>query len=123
MSPTTTIGAASRLDPIESIARSTMDSIGDRTLLSQARCADILLDLYGATDDCELRGSILERLRELRHVNTVLADELRADLEAITEIAATLRCLDRTRAEQLISEPHQIPAATARFLSSTGRPS
>lgn len=105
----TTEGAASLLHRIETIAHSAMGSIDGRIMLSQAHCVDVLLDLYSASDDPELRCSISERIDELRHVNMVLADDLRADLEAITAIAAQRHFLDLDWAEALLAEPCRGP--------------
>jgi len=62
-------------------------SIGDQVLLSQGHCVNVLLDLYTATDDYSLRWAIAERLDDIRFLNAVDADDLRADLCAIVEIA------------------------------------
>jgi hypothetical protein len=49
----------------------------------------VFLDLYTATDDYALRWAIVERLDEIRFVGAVEADDMRADLCAIVEIATT----------------------------------
>lgn len=77
-----------RCTQIERIARPAIEAIGDQLLLSQGRCVDVFLDLYCATDDVGLRWSIADRLAEISHLTAVLAEDFRADLEAIMEIAA-----------------------------------
>jgi len=66
----------------------TLDWIGDQVLLSQGHCVNVFLDLYCATDDYALRWAIAERLDDIRFVNMVEADDMRADLCAIAEIAS-----------------------------------
>ena len=72
---------------IERIARPVIEAIGDQLVLSQGRCVDVLLDLYCATDDVGLKWSIADRLHEISHLTAVLAEDIRADLEAIIAIA------------------------------------
>jgi hypothetical protein len=72
---------------IERIARPAIEAIGDQVLLSQGRCVDVFLDLYCATDDVGLRWSIADRLTDISHLTAVLAEDMRADLEAIIAIA------------------------------------
>jgi len=72
---------------IERIARPAIEAIGDQILLSQGRCVDVFLDLYCATDDVGLRWSIADRLTDISHLTAVLAEGMRADLEAIMSIA------------------------------------
>jgi hypothetical protein len=74
---------------IETIADAALEALAGQVLVSQARCVDVLLDLYTATEDLGLRWSIAERLDDLRGRTLVEADELRADLEGIVAIAAT----------------------------------
>jgi len=70
------------------VAAVALDSIGDQVLLSQGHCVNMFLDLYSATDDYALRWAIAERLDDIRFLNAVDADDMRADLCAIVEIAS-----------------------------------
>jgi len=69
------------------LATVALEWIGDQVLLSQGHCVNVLLDLYTATDDYSLRWAIAERLDDIRFLNAVDADDLRADLCAVVEIA------------------------------------
>jgi hypothetical protein len=69
------------------IAEAALVWIDDQTLLSQGHCVNVLLDLYCATDDFALRWAIAERLSDIRFLNAVDADDMRADLTAIVGIA------------------------------------
>jgi hypothetical protein len=69
------------------LATVALDWIGDQVLLSQGHCVNVFLDLYCATDDYALRWAIAERLDDIRFLNVVEADDMRADLCAIVEIA------------------------------------
>jgi hypothetical protein len=80
----TTLGNPDLLD----VAAVALDSIADQVLLSQGHCVNMFLDLYSATDDYALRWAIAERLDDIRFVNAVSADDMRADLCAIVEIAS-----------------------------------
>ena len=71
------------------LATDVLEWIGDQVLLSQGHCVNVFLDLYTATDDYSLRWAIAERLDDIRFVNVVEADDMRADLCAIVEIAGT----------------------------------
>ena len=70
------------------------DQLHDQVLVPQARCVDILLDLYLATDDIGLQWSIAERINDLKGRKTVRVDDLRADLDAIVAIAAESDALE-----------------------------
>lgn len=70
------------------------DQLRDQVLVPQARCVDILLDLYLATDDIGLKWSIAERINDLKGRKTVRVDDLRADLDAIVAIAAESEALE-----------------------------
>jgi hypothetical protein len=70
------------------------DQLGDQVLVPQARCVDILLDLYLATDDIGLKWSIAERINDLNGRKTVRVDDLRADLDAIVAIAVESDALE-----------------------------
>ena len=89
---------------IERIARPAIEAIGDQVLLSQGRCVDVLLDLYCATDDVGLRWSIADRLREISHVTAVLAEDIRADLEAIMAIAEGSAAIELDWVDHLLDE-------------------
>jgi hypothetical protein len=69
------------------IAEAALVRIGDQALLSQGHCVNVLLDLYTATEDVGLRWTIAERLNDIRFLNAVEGDEIRADLSAILAIA------------------------------------
>jgi hypothetical protein len=90
---TTTITPTPARSPattISEIVDAALASRDHQVLLSQGRCVDVLLDLYGATDDVGLRWSIADRLDEIRFLNAVEAGEFRADLAAILAIASSL---------------------------------
>ena len=89
---------------IERIARPALEAIGDQVLLSQGRCVDVLLDLYCATDDIGLRWSIAERLHEISHLTAVLAEDIRADLEAIIAIAESSGAIALDWVDHLLDE-------------------
>jgi hypothetical protein len=72
----------------------TKDCIGDRIVLSQNQCIDVLLDLYLATDHVGLRWSIAERIEELRELTVVPAADVLADLDAILGIANSIETLE-----------------------------
>jgi hypothetical protein len=71
----------------------------------------VLLDLYCATDDVGLRWSIADRLTDISHVNMVLADDFRADLEAIIAIADSSDAIGLGWVEQLVDQHSVIRAA------------
>jgi hypothetical protein len=89
---------------IERIARPAIEAIGDQLLLSQGRCVDVLLDLYCATDDVGLKWSIADRRRDISHVTSVMAEDLRADLEAIISIAEGSGAIELDWVDQLLHE-------------------
>ncbi len=70
------------------IAEAALCWIGDQALLSQGHCVNMFLDLYCATEDFSIRWAIAERLDEIRFLNAVDADDMRADLTAIIAIAS-----------------------------------
>ena len=96
---------------IERIARPAIDAIGDQVLLSQGRCVDVLLDLYCATDDVGLRWSIADRLRDISHLTAVLAEDIRADLEAIIAIAEGTSAIELDWVDHLLDEAFVARAA------------
>jgi hypothetical protein len=85
---TTTLTTTPNNHELLDVAAAALDSIGDQVLLSQGHCVNMFLDLYSATDDYALRWAIAERLDDIRFVNAVTADDMRADLCAIVEIAS-----------------------------------
>ena len=72
---------------ITNIAETALGWIGDQCLLPQGHCVNVFLDMYSATDDFTLRWAIAERLSEIRFLSLVAAEDMRADLTAITAIA------------------------------------
>ena len=96
---------------IERIARPVIDAIGDQLVLSQGHCVDVLLDLYCATDDVGLRWSIADRLRDISHLSAVLAEDIRADLEAIIAIAEGSGAIDLDWVDHLLDNDFAFPRA------------
>lgn len=86
--PTTTDHHHTDHQQITDIAESALDWIGDQMLLTQGHCVNVFLDLYCATDDFALRWAIAERLSDIRFLNVVEGDDMRADLTAIVAIAS-----------------------------------
>jgi len=76
------------IETVESIVEAARARLDGQLVVDRGRCADVLLDLYGATDDIGLRWSISQRLDDIRYVSLVETAEFRADLEAIAAIAA-----------------------------------
>ena len=103
--------ATTNFTQIERIARPVIDAIGDQLVLSQGHCVDVLLDLYCATDDVGLRWSIADRLREISHLSAVLAEDIRADLEAIIAIAEGSGAIDLDWVDQLLHNDFAVPRA------------
>ena len=83
-----------RRSRVATVALQATDQLRGQVLVPQARCIDILLDLYLATDDIGLRWSIAERINDLKGRKTVRVDDLRADLDAIVAIAAESDALE-----------------------------
>lgn len=77
-----------RHDQVRTIADEALDWIGNQQLLTQSHCVDVLLDLLVANDDAIVRATIAERLRDIRFLAMVDANDLRADLDAIVAILA-----------------------------------
>jgi hypothetical protein len=108
----TTIAAA---DTVQAIAGYALWDLAGQVLVSAARCVDVLLDLYSATEDVGLRWSIAERLDDLRGRTLVEVEELRADLEAIVAVAATPSFAVtglRTVAADLPAAAHTVPTVS-----------
>jgi hypothetical protein len=79
---------------LTSVVLQATDRLGDQVLVPQARCVDILLDVYLATDDIGLKWSIAERINDLKGRKTVRVEDIRADLDAIVAIAAESDALE-----------------------------
>ena len=94
--PATNVASAwiAQQSRIATVALHATDRLRDQVLVPQARCVDILLDLYLATDDIGLQWSIAERINDLKGRKTVRVDDLRADLDAIVAIAAESDALE-----------------------------
>ena len=73
---------------IVDIAETALGWIGDQTMLTQGHCVNVFLDLYCATEDFALRWAIADRLDDIRFLNAVEGDDMRADLAAIVSIAS-----------------------------------
>ena len=87
--PTSTpTDAARMLDAIGDIVDAALVEIEGALLVSQSRCVDLLLDLYIAAPIGTTRHVIEARLSDIRHLNAVEADEVRADLYAVLAVAA-----------------------------------
>ncbi|HEY5873992.1 MAG TPA: hypothetical protein VIT64_01775 [Ilumatobacteraceae bacterium] len=84
----TSTDAAQILDAIGDIVDAALVEIEGALLVSQSRCVDLLLDLYIAAPIGTTRHVIEARLSDIRHLNAVEADEVRADLYAVLAIAA-----------------------------------
>lgn len=84
----TSTDAALMLDAIGDIVDAALVEIEGALLVSQSRCVDLLLDLYIAAPIGTTRHVIEARLSDIRHLNAVEADEVRADLYAVLAIAA-----------------------------------
>jgi hypothetical protein len=96
--PHSTDGFSNDASRLASIVDAAIERLGSATLVSQGHCIDVLLDLYTATDDIGLKWSIGERIEELRGRSVLFAGELRADLEALVEIADFTGFVDSLRA-------------------------
>jgi hypothetical protein len=71
--------------------------IGDQIMLPQSHCVDVLLDLPLGAHDPTVKSTIEDRLRDIRFVSMVEADEIRADLEAAAfAISSTAETIDLT---------------------------
>jgi hypothetical protein len=58
-----------------------------QTLMSQTRCVDHYLDLWGATDNAVLHGVLAGALEEVRRVTAVRSDDVHAALSVIAAAA------------------------------------
>jgi hypothetical protein len=57
-------------------------------LLPKSRYVDLLLDMYNATPVATIRELIGERMNDVRHLNVVDVDDVRADMYALVATAA-----------------------------------
>jgi hypothetical protein len=73
---------------IKAIADLALASSADQLLVPQRDHVDVLLDLLVVADDPIVRSTITDRLRDIRFVTMIEADEVRADLDAIVTISA-----------------------------------
>lgn len=80
---------AAHPNELRAIADLALASSANQLLVPQGRHVDTLLDLLAVAHDPIVRSTITARLRDIRFVSMVDADDVRADLEAIIEIAAT----------------------------------
>ena len=60
--------------------------IDGQQFLSQTRCVDVLLDLYGACGDEFVQWCIAERLSNIRFLSAIDGDEMRSDVAAIAAL-------------------------------------
>lgn len=60
--------------------------VDGQQFLSQPRCVDVLLDLYGASGDEFVQWCIAERLSDIRFLNAIDGDEMRSDLAVIAAL-------------------------------------
>ncbi len=72
---------------LRALADLALASNAGQLLVPQGRYVDTLLDLLAVADDPIVRSTITDRLRDVRFVGTIDADEVRADLDAIVEIS------------------------------------
>lgn len=102
------------LDSISDIVDAALVEIEGALLVSQSRCVDLLLDLYNAAPIGTTRHVIEERLSDIRHLNAVEADEVRADLYAVLAIAAAESAIEAAEsaieAALLAELPTDLPA-------------
>jgi hypothetical protein len=110
--PTTaSTDAALMLDSIGDIVDAALVEIEGALLVSQSRCVDLLLDLYNAAPIGTTRHVIEERLSDIRHLNAVEAEEVRADLYAVLAIAAAESAIEAALlADELTDLPADFPA-------------
>jgi hypothetical protein len=62
--------------------------VDGQLLLPKSRYVDLLLDMYNATPVATIRELIGERLNDVRHLNIVDVDDVRADMYALVATAA-----------------------------------
>ncbi len=99
------------LDAIGDIVDAALVEIKDALLVSQRRCVDLLLDLYNAAPIGTTRHVIEERLSDIRHLNAVEAEEVRADLYAVLAIAAAESAIEAAESEIEAALLDDLPAA------------
>jgi hypothetical protein len=112
--------AALMLDAIGDIVDAALVEIEGALLVSQSRCVDLLLDLYIAAPIGTTRHVIEARLSDIRHLNAVDADEVRADLYAVVAIAAAESAIEAALLAEMLADlpiadladlPTDLPAA------------
>ena len=79
--------SAHELHEIRVIADLALAATTDQLLVSQRHYVDVLLDLRSVAVSPVMRETIEERLREIRFVTMVDANDVRADLAAIVTIS------------------------------------
>jgi hypothetical protein len=75
------------VEPVIAVADEAEAWIGDQVVLSQRRCVDVLLDLYCVSEDPVVRLYVTARLREIRLLHGVRAEDMRAALAAIVDVS------------------------------------
>lgn len=83
MTTLTTRRPETRGDCVAGIIAAATAWVKEQEMLTQGRCVDVLLDLYGATADEFVQWCIAERLRDIRFLHAVDGDEMRSDLAII----------------------------------------
>lgn len=106
--PSASTDADLLLDSIGDIVDAALVEIEGALLVSQSRCVDLLLDLYNAAPVGTTRHLIEERLSDIRHLNAVGADEVRADLYAVVAIAAAESAIETALLADILAD---LPAA------------
>ena len=112
MNTTTTINHPTSASTDLALLLASIGDIGDAALVeiegallvSQRRCVDLLLDLYNAAPIGTTRHLIEERLSDIRHLNAIEADEVRADLYAVVAIAAAESAIETALLAELPAE-------------------
>jgi hypothetical protein len=84
---------------IRSIADSASADFAHQLLVPQRHYVDVLLDLRAAATSSVVRSTIDERLRDIRFMSMIDAEDVHADLEAIVAISEIDVCVDMAWAE------------------------
>ena len=104
--------SAQKLHEIRLIADLALVATNDQLLVSQRQYVDVLLDLRSVAVSPVLQETIDERLREIRFVTMVDANEIRADMEAIVAVSEIEDDLEMAWAEvALTCECHECTSA------------
>src|SRR5262245_17395719 len=88
---------------VRAIAELALAATADQFLVPQSHHVDVLLDLRSAATSVIVRSTIDERLREIRFVSMLFAEEVRADLHAIAAISELDDPYDLTWAEEALA--------------------